>query len=197
MTWTWSWQVMIYEVFMHSAVLCASVLQMVLWEYKQTKGWEAASESTEQNWLLPGEDQWEPQWWIYYLRFVPLFLLSQTQSPSLSHSLSFECLETSSTSLPYSLVFLSFIISFFIFFLSHLQFSLWSAWRCSLHFINLIIFCLRYPLSAYPPSFQASISLSVSLLSLSISLSFHPTACNTILVFHVQLTKRFSVSTEE
>lgn len=63
------------EVFIHSAVLCASVLQMVLWEYKQTKGWEAASEFTEQNWLLSGEDQWEPQWWIYYLRFVPLFLL--------------------------------------------------------------------------------------------------------------------------
>lgn len=115
---------------------------------------------------------------------------SLTQSPSLSHSLSFECLETSSTSLPYSLVFLSYIISFFIFFLSHLQFSLWSAWRCSLHFINLIIFCLRYPLSAYPPSFQTSISLSISL-------SFHPTACNTILVFHVQLTKHFSVSKEE
>lgn len=46
-----------FDVFIHSAVLCASALQMVLWEYKQTKGREAASEFTEQNWLLPGEDQ--------------------------------------------------------------------------------------------------------------------------------------------
>lgn len=63
------------------------------------------------------------------------------------------------------LVFLLWIIFIFFLFSSPVFYLI-----CSLRFINLIILCIRHPLSAYPPSVQTSISFSSSL---SVSL-FHP-----------------------